>query len=236
MTGIWAIIPVKELHGAKQRLAGVLTPEERHRLAITMLEEVLAALAGAKNLAGVALVTLDPHATAIARRHGWRVITEGARAGHTGSVDAARHLLAAEGIPGILTLPGDIPATTATEIDTAVAAHGASTNITAHGASTDITAHGAFTIVPAHDELGSNTIIVSPPLAVPLRFGDNSYLPHLAAARAAGLEPKILHLPGIALDIDHPADLASFLRLPQSAGTRTRALLESINITTRLEK
>jgi 2-phospho-L-lactate guanylyltransferase len=28
------------------------------------------------------------------------------------------------------------------------------------------------------------------------------------------------------MDIDHPADLASFLRLPQSAGTRTRAFLE----------
>ena len=36
------------------------------------------------------------------------------------------------------------------------------------------------------------------------------------------------------MDIDHPADLATFLRLPQSAGTRTRALLEAMNIPARL--
>ena len=219
MTGIWAVIPVKELTGAKQRLALFLTPDERHRLALTMMEEVLAALAGATSLAGIALVTLDAHATAIARRHGWRVITEGARRGHTGSVDSGRATLAAEGVAGILTLPIDIPATTPAEIDAALTAH---------------TVAPAFTIVPAHDEQGSNTIIVSPPCAVPLRFGDNSYHPHLAAARAAGIEPAIIRQPGIAMDIDYPADLAAFLRLPQSHGTRTRALLEALDVPRRL--
>ena len=216
MTGIWAVIPVKELAGAKQRLAGFLTPEERHRLAVTMLEDVLNALADATRLAGIALVTIDPHASAIAATRGWRVITQGARDGHTGSVDAGRTILAAEGIQGILTLPADIPATTAAEIDAALAAH------------------SAFTIVPAHDEQGSNTVILSPPLSVKLRFGNNSYFPHLDAARAAGITPTIIHQPGIAMDIDHPADLAAFLRLPQSAGTRTRALLEEMKIPERL--
>ena len=221
MSGIWAVIPVNELHGAKQRLAGFLSPEERERLATTMLEEVLAALAGATRLAGIALVTLDAHATAIAQANGWRVITEGARDGHTGSVDAGRRLLASEGVAGILTLPIDIPATTPAAIDAAVAAHGTAP---------------AFTIVPAHDEQGSNTIILSPPLAVPLRFGDNSYFPHLDAARGAGLVPCILRQPGIAMDIDHPADLAAFLDLPQSRGTRTRALLEAIGVPRRLRE
>jgi 2-phospho-L-lactate guanylyltransferase len=217
--GIWAVIPVKELTGAKQRLAAFLSPEERHRLATAMLEDVLAALAGATRLAGIALVTLDPHATAIARQHGWRVIAEGARDGHTGSVDAGRRLLAAEGAAGILTLPIDIPAATAAEIDATLAAHPAAP---------------AFTIVPAHDEMGSNTIILSPPLAVKLRFGDNSYLPHLDAARAAGLEPMIARHPGIAMDIDHPADLAAFLRLPQAEDTRTLALLRGMGVAERL--
>ena len=221
MTGIWAVIPVKELAGAKQRLAAFLTQDERHRLAVTMLEEVLDALVNTRRLAGIALVTLDPHATAIATRQGWRVITEGVRTSHTGAVDAGRSILAAEGIAGILTLPADIPAATAAEIDAALAAHSAFTP-------------RAFTIVPAHDELGSNTVIVSPPLAVELRFGDNSYFPHLEAARAAGITPTIIQQPGIAMDIDHPADLAAFLRLPQSAGTRTRALLEAMDVPARL--
>jgi 2-phospho-L-lactate guanylyltransferase len=155
-------------------------------------------------------VTLDPWATDLARRSGARVLTEGARDGHTGSVTAAARVLASEGATGILTLPGDIPAVTPAEIEAVLAVHGEAP---------------AFTIAPAHDELGSNAVAMSPPLAVPLRFGEDSYFPHLAAARAAGIEPRILPLPGIGMDIDHPADLAAFARLPQAEGTRTLAFL-----------
>ena len=62
------------------------------------------------------------------------------------------------------------------------------------------------------------------------RFGENSYFPHLEAARRCGIEPTVIRQPGIAMDIDHPVDLAAFLRLPQSAGTRTRAFLEEAGI------
>ena len=43
---VWAAVPVKEFTGAKQRLAALLTPDQREILAATMLEDVLAALAG----------------------------------------------------------------------------------------------------------------------------------------------------------------------------------------------
>jgi 2-phospho-L-lactate guanylyltransferase len=206
----WAILPVKELEGAKQRLSPALSSTQRVALMQVMIGEVLAALMAARGLAGVALVTLDPWATDLARRSGARVLTEGARDGHTGSVTAAARVLASEGATGILTLPGDIPAVTPAEIEAVLAVHGEAP---------------AFTIAPAHDELGSNAVAMSPPLAVPLRFGEDSYFPHLAAARAAGIEPRILPLPGIGMDIDHPADLAAFARLPQAEGTRTLAFL-----------
>src|SRR4029079_11434291 len=130
--------------------------------------EVLDAVAGSRGLAGVCLVTIEPFAEAMAQRLGARIITEGAREGHTGSVTAALRILAREGRGGMLTLPGDIPAVTAAEIDSVIAAHRPAPS---------------FTIAPAHDELGSNTVICSPPDSVPLRFGDNSYFPHLDAAR-----------------------------------------------------
>ena len=52
-------------------------------------------------------------------------------------------------------------------------------------------------------------MICSPPDAVPLRFGENSYFPHLEAARRCGIEPTVIRQPGIAMDIDHPVDLAA---------------------------
>jgi 2-phospho-L-lactate guanylyltransferase len=124
-------------------------------------------------------------------------------------------MLAAEGRGGMLTLPADIPAVTPQEISLVLGAH---------------LPGPAFTISPAHDHLGSNLVICSPADAVPLRFGDNSYYPHLDAARRCGIEPTVMHQPGIALDIDHPADLATFLTLPSSRGTRTRALLEGMKV------
>jgi len=83
----------------------------------------------------------------------------------------------------------------------------------------------AFIITPARDERGSNAVLCSPATAVPLRFGADSFWPHLAAARHCGIEPTVLHLPRIALDIDTPDDLALFLATPSH--TRARALLET---------
>jgi 2-phospho-L-lactate guanylyltransferase len=215
MSDIWAVIPVKEFEGAKHRLSPLLTPERRRLLAETMLADVLDAVAGAKRLAGVMLITIEPKAKAMAERLGARVETEGAREGHTGAVVAGRRILAREGKGGFITVPGDIPAVRAVEVDAVLAAHRPAPS---------------FTISPAHDDLGSNAVVCSPPESVPLRFGENSYFPHLEAARAQGIEPTILRQPGIAMDIDHPVDLEMFLRLPQSHGTRTRALLEKLGV------
>jgi 2-phospho-L-lactate guanylyltransferase len=200
---VWAIIPVKETQNAKQRLAPVLSAALRQELAMAMLEDVLEAVATA-GLGGVILVTIDPGAIALARRYNAQTIADGARDGHTGAVQAgARHLIA-QGRRIMLTVPGDLPLITATEIEHLIAAHGPAP---------------AFTIAPAHDEQGSNAILMSPPDAVPLRFGEDSYFPHLATSRVCGIEPCIVRLPGIAFDIDNPQDLHHFAKL----GSRTRA-------------
>jgi 2-phospho-L-lactate guanylyltransferase len=201
---IWAVVPVKDTAIAKQRLAPALPPHLRQALALAMLEDVLAALAEAPGIAHRFLVTIDPEATRLAARYGCACLTAGAEDGHTGAVAAAARRFAAEGVGGMFTLPGDIPLVTSDEIGHLIAARRPAPS---------------FAIAPSHDEHGSNAILVAPPEAVPLRFGDDSFFPHLAAAEARGIAPSVVHLPGIALDIDNPADLAHFARL----GSRTRA-------------
>ena len=88
-----------------------------------MLTDTLDAVAGSRPLAGVLIVTLDPHATALGEGIGARIVTEGARDGHTGSVNVGRRLLAGEGRAGMITMPGDIPAVRAGEIDAVLSAH-----------------------------------------------------------------------------------------------------------------
>jgi 2-phospho-L-lactate guanylyltransferase len=219
VTGVWAVVPVKEFEGAKRRLSSCLSPEERCTLATVMLEDVLDAVSAVRELAGLLVVTVDPVATSLAARYGARIVTEAAREGHTGAVAAAQRLLAREGHAGMMTLPGDIPRLSSAEIAATLEAHGAAP---------------AFTIVPAHDDLGSNTVICSPPDIVPLRFGENSFYPHLDAVRGRGIDPLIVRQPGIGMDIDNPVDLVSFLKMSPRIPTRTLAFLEQSGIAGRL--
>jgi 2-phospho-L-lactate guanylyltransferase len=205
---IHAVVPVKETQHAKARLAAVLSRAQRRDLVLAMLEDVLAALAAVSELASIVVVTIDPSAAALAVRYGARVTGEGARDGHTGAVAAAARQL---GDNGMLALPGDIPLLEPNDIRHLVRVHRGDAP------------YGAFTIAPARDERGSNAVLCSPAAAVPLRFGEDSFFPHLAAARACGIEPEVARLRRVALDIDTPEDLA--LLLQASAPTRALTLL-----------
>jgi 2-phospho-L-lactate guanylyltransferase len=207
--GIWAVVPIKETELAKQRLAHLFSQQFRRQLVLTMFEEVMRAVAAVPDLGGIAVVTLDPAAKDIALRFGAQIWADGARDGHTGAVTAAARRLAASGA-SMLTLPGDIPLVSPADIRHVLDAHRSGR---------------AFTIVPAHDEQGSNTILCSPADAVPLRFGANSFFPHLDAARQCGLVPTVVELAAIGLDLDEPSDIAEFMQIPSA--TATRRLLET---------
>ena len=212
MTGrrdIWAVVPVKALGQAKSRLAGTLSCGARAELARAMLEDVLETLVQARTLAGLVVVTADAEAKVLGTRLGARILGDDATCGHTRAVMAAARRLHAEGREGMLTVPGDVPAIAPDEVERLIALHNAAP---------------AFTIAPSHDGRGSNAIIASPPTAVPLAFGNDSFLPHVAAARAAGIEPTIATgLEGIALDVDGRDDLDALLRTTRA--TRARAVL-----------
>jgi 2-phospho-L-lactate guanylyltransferase len=187
---MWAVVPVKEFAGAKQRLSGVLSPAQRAALYAEMLDHVLATLADARGLDGIAVITNETRAA----RYGVRVIPDLECRGQSAAVAQGARVLAAEGVRGILTIPGDVPLATAAEIERVLTEHG------------DVPR--AMTIVPSHDGKGTNALAVSPPDLIPFHFGDASFEPHCAEARALGLEPRILRLPGLGLDIDTPDDLA----------------------------
>jgi 2-phospho-L-lactate/phosphoenolpyruvate guanylyltransferase len=208
---VYAVLPIKDTDDAKRRLAGVLSAPRRQELALAMFEDVLARLSRVRELAGIFVVTADAAAVAIAARHGARVVSDGAYEGHTGAVAAAARRLENK---AMLTLPGDVPLVEEGDIRRIIDADRDALRRDAP----------AFIIVPARDERGSNAILCSPASAVPLTFGTDSFLPHLAAARRCGIEPKVLKLPRVALDIDTPGDLARFVEIPSQ--TRARALLE----------
>ena len=216
MSAFWIIVPVKDTSQSKQRLGELLSQDQRRQLAHVMLEDVLEAIAPLRDRAPCVLVTIDPFAKACAERYNMRTIVDGAHDGHTGAVDGGRRRLADEGARGILTMPGDIPLLVTDEISRVLDAHEQSRG---------------FTIVPAGDKKGSNAVACTPPMAVPLRFGENSFYPHLDAARKAGIEPVVKEFSGIATDVDTPGDIQRLLRRDPNARARATQFLHSIGLT-----
>jgi 2-phospho-L-lactate guanylyltransferase len=212
---IWAVVPVKAFNLAKQRLAPVYAPKLRHELARVMLEDVLDTLTHVEGLAGIAVVTADPEAAELARRHGTVVFDEAAGGGLNEAVAAAARRLAGEYRAGMLAVAGDLPRITVYEVEALLAFHGR---------------RRGLTLVPAHDHEGTNALVMTPPDAMPPSFGVGSFARHLLGGHAAGLEPLALPLPNIGLDLDRPQDVAFFARIPSP--TRTWRYLQSQGLVT----
>jgi 2-phospho-L-lactate guanylyltransferase len=207
-TDLFAAVPVKDLINAKQRLAPALSAPERRRLARAMLEDVLEAMVEA--LPGAVLVvTTDPDAQAVSRAAGADCLLESANRGHTAAVAFAQREATARGVARFLTLPGDVPCVTAEEVRTLCRALGDAREVV---------------FVPSRSGLGTNAALMAPADAMPLTFGEPSFDSHLLAARAAGLVPRVLRLPGIGLDVDGPDDLP--LLLERGRATRSGRLLQ----------
>jgi len=212
---IVAAVPVKDLVHAKQRLMGVLDAAERRALARAMLADVLRALLGA-GLDEVWVVTREPEVATIARGLGAESLAEAENRGHTAAVAAAQTEAVRRGAGAFLTIPGDVPCVTAAEIRTLVAALGPPP---------------AAVFGPSRSGHGTNGALLAPPAAVPLRFGEPSFANHLAAARALRVEPRVVSLPGLGLDIDAPDDLAALLA--EGAATESGRLVAGWRIAAR---
>ena len=197
------LIPVKNLSAAKQRLASVLDQAARTELAQTMLHDVVAAVVAWPGRPPAALVTGDPFAINLARKYDFEIIPDPENPGETGAIEMATRLCVERGIESTLIIPADIPLTKASELE-------------------EIFAHApgeGSVLVPAADGRGTNAAFRRPADLFPLRFGNDSFKPHLAAAQATGKPCHVLQLPGIAVDIDNPADLQELL----TANGETRA-------------
>jgi 2-phospho-L-lactate/phosphoenolpyruvate guanylyltransferase len=212
---IVAAIPVKDLGAAKQRLAQVLTAPERAALARVMLADVLAAVIGAR-VDRVWVVTRDPDAAALAHDAGVEILAEDQNRGHTAAVAFAQTRASDLGADAFLTVPGDVPCVTMAEVETLARA----------------AASPSAVFAPSRSGLGTNGVALAPPAIMALRFGEPSFAKHLGEARRLGLDPRVLTLPALGLDVDTPEDLAAVLR--EGRHTSTGRLLAEWRISERL--
>ena len=201
------LIPVTDLSTAKQRLATVLDQPQRTELAQAMLHDVAAEIAAWSGRPACSLVSGDPLAIELAKQYDFELIADRLNPGETGAIEMATSLCVARGIGYTLVIPADIPLIRASELE----------QILAHAPET------GSVLAPAADGRGTNAAFRRPANLFALRFGNDSFKPHLAAARATGKPCVVLQLPSLALDVDNPSDLRQLLAQPGE--TRTQRLL-----------
>ena len=205
------LVPVKNLEGAKQRLSSILSPEERFMLAQAMCEDVLQALAHWQSRPAVAVVTSDSYARDLAAHFNFEVVVDN-NSGETSAIEMATAVCIERGAESTLVVPADIPLIDASELKKIM----------------DCAPPGGAVLVPDAAGRGTNAAWRSPGDLFPLRFGNDSFLPHLASAKATGLPCVVLELPGIARDVDRPEDL--FELSAASGERRSQRLVRGWNL------
>jgi 2-phospho-L-lactate guanylyltransferase len=187
---VWAVVPVRSFRTAKQRLAAVLSPDDRAALARRMLVTVLTTLRDCRGVDGVIVVTDGDDVVAVAASFG-RVVVRDDGGGLARAV-AAGLAAVPDGAPALVVL-GDLPAVSPRDVELLMAA---------------CPARGAA-VAPDRHGLGMNALALRPASVLgPPPFGNPDSLDRLRrAAHAAAIPLVCVDRPGLAVDVDVPDDL-----------------------------
>src|SRR4029453_6097914 len=98
------------------------------------------------------------------------------------------------GVGGVVVLPGDIPLASPEELASLIGSRPSAPGVT---------------LAPSRDGNGTNAMLLAPPDAIAPCYGPGSYLQHMSQAMARHIDVNVLHLAGVARDLDEPADLAA---------------------------
>lgn len=212
---VWAVLPVKRLDLAKQRLAPVLSGAERTALARAMLHDVLTTLAATPELRGIVVVSGDRIAEELAKRFAARVANDLSETGVNDAIRQGMKLLQRDA--AVLVVPADIPFATVGDLQTVIA------SLRRH----------PVVLAPASSDGGTNALAMRSADLIEPGFGMDSYARHQARARRKKLSCGVVRSYGLGHDIDRPEDL--FVPASWRKDSLTSALLAGFDIAARLD-
>jgi 2-phospho-L-lactate/phosphoenolpyruvate guanylyltransferase len=211
------LLPVKDLRNAKQRLAGVLTPEERFGLAHAMFADTIRAVRQVRHAEKIFVVTNYQPAFEVATANGWRILREERQISESFSVDYASRVCEERGMTALLRLPLDLPLIVPADIDELLLTQCSSPSVV---------------LVPSRDGTGTNAILRTPPSLFRSHFGPDSFAKHTREAEQAGARVIVKRNARLEMDVDDESDLRALLQ-QNLQGTATGAWLEQSGVAAR---
>ena len=175
------LIPVKDFRQAKARLADVLLPEHRIRLAQWTADRVVAAATPLP-----VFVACDDDAVADWAEAAGATVLWRPGMGLNAAVGDGIATLAAAGIEHVIVAHSDL----------------ASPSPLAH-----LVMSGGIVLVPDTCNDGTNVVVVPTRIGFQPAYGSQSFRRHLTHALSLGVAVRVHRDPHLALDIDTPADL-----------------------------
>ncbi|HEX4157289.1 MAG TPA: 2-phospho-L-lactate guanylyltransferase [Rhizomicrobium sp.] len=179
------ILPVKPFAEAKQRLAPAMTAAARARLAEQMFLHVFATARAFAGAPGIIVISRGTDALAFATGQGAIALAEQPLSDLNGALRQASAFARKSGAAKLLVAASDLPLLGEADL-AALAGHDCA-------------------IAPDRHGRGTNALLW--PATLDFHFGENSFEHHRAIASSAGSEAHIVTRPGLAHDIDVPADL-----------------------------
>lgn len=198
------LIPAKKLNEAKSRLAPALNSEQRARLAMDMLLNVLRAAGQCPRIERRVVVTADEDVLSLAISEGAEVFVEN-RLGLNAALSEATEWLIGQGVSALLVLMSDLPFLATEDVEGILELAGEDRGIV---------------LAPSHDGLGTNALFTRPPGLIPYSFAGPSLDRFLASARAARVPTRVYRSPSVAHDIDLVAGLNETDLFPWDAANR----------------
>jgi 2-phospho-L-lactate guanylyltransferase len=199
-TGVYAVVPVKDLRGTKSRLAPVLDPGARAGLTLYMMGRVVGAIREA-GIEDVCVVSPDRMVLEEAKRRGATPLLQESR-GLNPALEEGRRRAMGLGASKLLVLPADLPLLDAEDVLAVLREAGGDPSVV---------------VAPDGARSGTNALLIQPPDVLPFAFGTSSFEAHVGAARRRGLDVRVCERSHLAFDLDTAGDLA---HLGKSGATR----------------
>lgn len=190
---VTALIPIKARHLCKTRLSLCLTEQQRRTLVRDMLQQVLQVLQQVPAI--MRIVVLTPERDHIAESI--ELLPDEGKDLNS-SLTHAVVTLRQGGCGRLLILPADLPRLSVKDLNAILAAD-------------------TLAIAASEDELGTNGLYLPNNLPFSFAFGDNSFQLHRQQAEHLQVPYRLVRSPGLAFDVDTPADYARY----QSASAHT---------------
>ncbi len=204
---MWIILPVKHLQDSKFRLKDVLSDEQRSRFSYLLLKDTLQTLGSSKHVQGVTIISSDQSLSRLAEQYHAKFILTGRDSGYSKDAMDAITELPKTVVDKITIIPADLPQLSHRDLELLDKAH-----------------KEGITLCAAEKDGGTNALIFTPPLAIPLMFGPESFIKHQQAAKDRGITVNIVNATGMQRDIDRPDDMLWFCK--QSTGGQAWAYVK----------